>query len=116
MGLFDFIKRKKPTETQAVIEEKSNVEYLEEDAKRILEEATKRFFPETGRWMSNCFEKSKELDMGNLPCNLRNYKWLAAMFKKEQGLDISDKQVLLFVQTSPFKEQRHAHELRIVDW
>ena len=81
-----------------------------------LEKATLEFFPEEGNWYSNCFRKSKDLNIENLPCNLRNDKWLAIMLKIKQNLIFIDNEtVLKYVKTSNFfKEKRHEYEQKIV--
>lgn len=56
--------------------------------------------------------------MSNLPCNLRDDKWLARMFQFHCGLSyIEFNKIYDFVKTSPiFKEERNAYEQRIVKW
>ncbi len=79
----------------------------------VLEKATLNFFPKNGEWGHNCFQKSHELSMGNLPCHLRDNVWLARMLKKSQNLFyLRYIQILNFVRTSPFfQEKRHEYEL-----
>jgi len=85
---------------------------------KTLEEATLDFFPKTGHWVSSCFRKEKELTMGNLPCHLRNNKWLAKMLQKNQELyHYTIDEILDFVNNSDlFQEKRHEYELKIVKW
>lgn len=88
------------------------------EAEEELEKVIKEFFPKTGLWGSNCFKRSSELYMCNLPCNLRNNKWLAKMLIKEKKLEhLNYYDVLDFVRNSKlFKEARHNYELEIVKW
>lgn len=85
---------------------------------QILEKATDNFFPKQGDWYSNCFERSKNLYMSYLPCNLRNNKWLAKMLQENQKLyRINYYDILDFVSNSQyFNESRHNYELKIVKW
>jgi len=84
----------------------------------ILDKAAQEFFPKTGAWYSNCFRKSNELDMVNLPCHLRDSFWLSKMFQQEQKLGaISSRYIFNYVRTSDvFKKARHDYELEIVRW
>ena len=90
----------------------------EAEINKILENATKEFFPKTGKWMSTCFDKPYDYSMTNLPCHLRNNRWLAKMLQKQQKLDFIDfNKILAFVHTSDiFSEERHSYEQRIVEW
>lgn len=85
---------------------------------QILEKATDNFFPKKGDWCSNCFERSKNLYMSYLPCNLRDSKWLAKMLQENQNLyRINYYDILDFVRNSKyFNEARHNYELEIVKW
>lgn len=85
---------------------------------KTLEEATPEFFPTTGHWVSSCFRKDKDLLIGNLPCHLRDNKWLASMFQKDQELyHYTIDEILDFVKKSKlFQEKRHEYELEIVKW
>jgi len=91
---------------------------IEEETNKILEEATIKFFPKSGEWRSHCFRKPKEHIIGNLPCHLRDEKWLAHTLQDNQELyNTKYKKILEFVKTSDFfKEQRHIYEQRIVKW
>ena len=83
-----------------------------------LEKEVDKFFPKDRIWYSGCFKRSKELLMGNLPCNLRNDKWLATMFQRNQNLEhINYYDILEFIKTSKvFEKARHNYELEIVKW
>lgn len=104
------------------VEEKEIVRSImsqeEIDAEEILEKAVENFFPKNGQWWSSCFKRSKELYMGNLPCNLRNDKWLATMLQRQQNLEhLNYYDILGFVRSSEvFKKARHDYELEIVRW
>lgn len=84
----------------------------------ILDEAVDEFFPETGIWYSNCFRRSTDLSKSNLPCHLRNDRWLAEMLKNDQNLVmITSSYIRDYVSNSKhFKEARHDYELKIVKW
>lgn len=97
---------------------KSVMSQSEIDTEELLEEVVKTFFPNDGQWYSGCFRRSKELYMSNLPCNLRDDKWLAAMLIREKNLEhLNYYDVLDFVRNSEvFKDARHNYELEIVKW
>ena len=112
----------KPKEDLTSIEKKDTpkdkIAYEGINVTEILEKATEKFFPKDGQWWSSCFNRSKELIMGNLPCNLRNDKWLAKMLQRDQNLGhINYYDILEFVKNSKvFEEARHNYELEIVKW
>lgn len=83
-----------------------------------LEDFCKDFFPETGRWSNSCFEKPHEVRMSNLPCHLRDDKWLAKLIQKQCNLEEFEfAKILKFVRTSTlFNKLRHNYELEIVKW
>ena len=84
----------------------------------VLDNASRDFFPKTGEWYSHCFKRPIELNMGNLPCHLRDDLWLMKMFKKEKHLGaINSKYILNYIKNSSvFKECRHDYEMEIVRW
>lgn len=84
----------------------------------LLEEVTMNFFPKDGKWGANCFKKSKELNILNLPCNLRDDLWITKMFKRNNKVsNIDTNTILKFVKTSNFfREKRHQYEQEIVKW
>lgn len=88
------------------------------DYRNILEDNIKTFFPKKGIWYSCCFYKPKKHIMRNLPCHLRDNRWLARMIQIKYNLshiNISD--ILEFIKTSElFNELRHNYELEIVRW
>ena len=85
---------------------------------RILDSAVLKFFPEDGDWYANCFKRSENLDMSNLPCHLRDDLWLAKMLKINQNLFyVSTERILEYIIVSPyFKEKRYEYEQKIVKW
>lgn len=85
---------------------------------KILDKATTDFFPKVGRWYNNCYKKSKDGEMRNLPCHLRDDEWLAMMLREEQKLNfLSVSRIYEYIQTSKyFEEKRHEYELEIVKW
>ena len=84
----------------------------------ILNDASDEFFPKDGTWYSSCFRRGTELRKGNLPCNLRNNKWLALMLKEDQNLlMISTRYIERYMKRSEhFNNCRHNYELEIVKW
>ena len=103
------------------------IETVEEDVKSdnvvdaldgILNDASDKFFPKEGSWYSSCFRRGTELRKGNLPCNLRNNKWMALMLKEDQNLlMISTRYIEKYMKRSEhFNECRHNYELEIVKW
>lgn len=66
----------------------------------------------------NCFEMSNDLSMCNLPCHLRDDKWLTKMLRKNQKLFyLKYNQILNYVKTSEFfNQKRHDYEMKIVKW
>lgn len=99
-------------EPEETLESKKNVN------NKTLEEATADFFPKSGEWTRGCFRRSKEYNMSNLPCHLRENKWLAKMFQSDQELyHYTFEEILYFVNNSMlFQEKRHEYELEIVKW
>lgn len=97
-------------------EELSFIDFRYDD--KFLEKATLEFFPKTGEWYSNCFERSNKLYMSNLPCHLRDSKWLASMFRNNQKLFMfTPFYIQQYVENSKvFNDVRHNYELEIVKW
>lgn len=93
-------------------------ELTDEEELELLETATKNFFPKSGVWYSSCFNRSKEHTYIYLPCNLRDYEWLAHTMQKYEKLNnISYHKILDFVKTSKlFETERYNYEQRIVAW
>ena len=85
---------------------------------QLLEKATVNFFPKNGIWYETCYNRPSSFNMDNLPCHLRDDKWLAYMLQSNQKLYyISYHQILNFVRTSKFfEEQRKKYEHRIIFW
>ena len=61
---------------------------LSSQENRMLEMATRSFFPKDGRWSSSCFNRSNALEIKYLPCHLRDNLWLSLMLKKEEELEL----------------------------
>ena len=103
-------------EQELIENQKTNL--TKEEELELLETATKNFFPKRGVWYSSCFERPKEHLHMYLPCNLRDYEWLAHTLQKYEKLDnISYYKILEFVKTSKiFETERHNYEQRIVAW
>ncbi len=115
------IKQEEPkvlTSVELKEEPKKVISSKEIDKEAELEIAVQDFFPKTGEWTSNCFQRPRELHMCNLESNLRNDKWLAQMIKKQCNLDnVNYYDILDFVKKSPiFQELRHNYELEVVRW
>ena len=99
---------------------------------RILDEKIEHFFPKSGEWAADCFQRSKALSYGNLPCHLDNNTWLSKLFYKEFELDSLAKQISknggVSVGLTPevverymdrsarFAELKHDYQLKIVKW
>ena len=84
------------------------------DITKMLEEATKDFFPEDGSWKSSCFKKSEDSWL----CHLRDNNWLAKKLQDSKNLNhIPFEKILNFVKTSYFfEEKRHDYEQKVVKW
>lgn len=84
----------------------------------VLEKSVLNFFPKSGEWYSNCFKKSNDINMNNLPCHLRDSRWLALMFRENQKLFMFTPSYLQeYIEKSDFfNEARHNYELEIVKW
>lgn len=83
-----------------------------------LNAAIRNFFPSTGVWYSICFNKSKTLDINNLPCHLRNYEWMASMLQKQANLYDIDVEVIegYITNSNLFNSLRDKYEKKIVKW
>lgn len=83
-----------------------------------LSEEIEIFFPDDGTWYSNCFNKSKEVGYGNLPCHLRDNKWLTLLMIKKLNLgkDCYKDVYTYLLSSEKFQEKRHEYELEIVKW
>ncbi len=91
---------------------------VDSDTIKILEEATRNFFPKTGAWSSVCFGRDDTLQMENLPGHLHDDMWLSKMLKKTQELHFLDfNDILSFVRTSNFfHEKIGEYEQKVVEW
>lgn len=100
------------------IEENLKKVKLTQEETNLLDEATKNFFPNSGRWSSSEFKK----DENCILCHLRDDYWLAKEIKDEielhnSNLNIDLYKVLKYVKKSGnFRFYRNEYELRIVYW
>ena len=87
---------------------------IEEFLNKTLED----FFPQKGNWKSSCFSKSKVLDEINLPCHLRDDKWLADLILKKYNLYSLGKDNILeyIINSNNFNKLRYEYEQKIVSW
>lgn len=83
-----------------------------------LNSAIRNFFPSTGVWYSHCFNKPTALNIDNLPCHLRDYKWMASMLQKQANLyDIDIEVIEGYIRSSNlFSSLRDKYEKKIVKW
>lgn len=120
MGLFDFLKKSKNGKIQEIEEMDIKKEYTYQEINEILEREAKEFFPKTGEWYSQCFQKSDALAKMNLPCHLNNKEWIAKLFHKElnkKDIHFSMEVVRAFVEMSGvFEQERVGYLLSIIDW
>lgn len=82
----------------------------------LLDDKIEKFFPKDGRWYSNCFRKSNIISEENLPCHLRDDKWLADLIIKKYNLYSLGKDTILeyIANSEKFNKLRHEYELEIV--
>lgn len=102
-------------------EKEKSAMLLEHNYDEVLKDSISTFFPATGHWWSTCFKRSKNLSKNNLPCHLRNNRWLSEMLYKEiieqKGIRIPKNNILEYINNSgTFKTLRHNYELEIVKW
>lgn len=92
--------------------------YNKTELYKILEEEIKTFFPKDGIWYSNCFSKPKEVGYGNMPCHLRDNKWLTSLMLQKLDLNNTyyDEVYAYLLSSNEFQEKRHEYELEIVKW
>lgn len=83
-----------------------------------LNSAIRTFFPDTGVWYSNCFSRLKVFNIDNLPCHLRDYKWMASMLQKQSNLYDIDVEVIegYITNSQLFNSLRDKYEKKIVKW
>lgn len=92
--------------------------YNKTELYKILEEEIETFFPKDGIWYSNCFSKPKEVGYGNMPCHLRDNKWLTSLMLQKLDLNNTyyDEVYAYLLSSNEFQEKRHEYELEIVKW
>lgn len=88
------------------------------EIEKILDKTLEGFFPQDGRWSSNCYEKSDFVSKENLPCHLRDNNWLARLILKEYNLYYLGKDTILdyIINSSNFNKLRNEYEQKIVSW
>jgi len=122
MGILDYLRRRKEdsAKVENEIEELPKVAINEEEVDKILEEEIQNFFPTKGGWYSSCFEQPKEIAYKNLPCHLRDNKWMSQLLcnvLNDKGIYIPQRTIKNFMDSSEiFDNLRHEHELKIVKW
>lgn len=88
------------------------------EIEEFLDKTLKNFFPKDGHWYSNCFNKSNFVAEENLPCHLRNDKWLADLILKKYNLYYLGKGTIIeyIINSNNFDKLRHEYEQKIVSW
>ncbi len=88
------------------------------EIEEFLDKTLKNFFPKDGNWHSNCFNKSNFVAEENLPCHLRNDKWLADLILKKYNLYYLGKGTIIeyIINSNNFNKLRHEYEQKIVSW
>ena len=88
------------------------------EIEEFLDKTLKNFFPKDGHWHSNCFNKSNFVAEENLPCHLRNDKWLADLILKKYNLYYFGKSTIIeyIINSNNFNKLRHECEQKIVSW
>ena len=88
------------------------------EIEEILNKTLEDFFPQEGNWKNSCFSKSKVLDEINLPCHLRDDKWLADLILKKYNLYSLGKGTILeyIINSNNFNKLRYEYEQRIISW
>ncbi len=88
------------------------------DLYAILDKEVESLFPTTGKWYSSCYRQPKELEENNLPCHLRDNKWLADYIVKKYHHYLAKKSDIIdyIYKSEKFAKLRHDYEQRIVSW
>ena len=91
---------------------------MKTEIEEFLDKTLKNFFPKDGHWHSNCFNKSNFVAEENLPCHLRNDKWLADLILKKYNLYYLGKSTIIeyIINSNNFNKLRHEYEQKIVSW
>lgn len=91
---------------------------LKKEIYNLLDKKCDEFFPETGRWRRNCFEKPKDLKQAFFPCHTRDDEWLSLMFQSSFKIFyLSSSFIKEYIQQSEiFQKARHEYEQKIVEW
>lgn len=88
------------------------------DLYAILDKEVESLFPDDGKWYSSCYKQPKELAENNLPCHLRDNKWLAEYIMKKYKHYLAKKSDIMdyIYKSEKFAKLRHDYEQRIVSW
>lgn len=88
------------------------------EIEKFLDETLEDFFPQDGHWYSNCFNKSDFVAEENLPCHLRDVKWLADLILKKYNLYNLGKGTIIeyIINSNNFNKLRYEYEQKIVSW
>ena len=91
---------------------------LEQEIYKLLDKCVESFFPDTGKWYSNCFSRPSGLEYNNFPCHTRDNEWLAKMFRSKFNINyLPDSFINQYIEQSEiFNTARHDYEQRIVSW
>ena len=125
MKIRDLFKRNRDVKVEtenATAEDVPTMQIDNDMVNNILEKEIKEFFPaqNNGKWGSNCFSRSNEVEYSNLPCHLRDNAWMSKLMQlvlKDKGVYIPQDMIKDFMDNSEtFANLRHEHELRIVKW
>ena len=118
MGLFN-IRKNKVSKIANNKKDEIN-KFSQEEIDAILLNEIETLFPRSGRWSRSCFRKPTELEQWNMPCHLRDNKWLSQYIQNKlanKGVSISVSSIQNFINHSArFNELRHSYELEIVKW
>lgn len=88
------------------------------EVEEFLDKTLEDFFPQDGHWYSNCFNKSDFVAEENLPCHLRDDKWLADLILKKYNLYNLGKGTIIeyIINSNNFNKLRYEYEQKIVSW
>ena len=88
------------------------------EVEEFLDKTLEDFFPQDGHWYSNCFNKSDFVAEENLPCHLRDVKWLADLILKKYNLYNLGKGTIIeyIINSNNFNKLRYEYEQKIVSW
>ena len=101
-----------------MIQELQEVYNMKIEVEEFLDKTLEDFFPQDGHWYSNCFNKSDFVAEENLPCHLRDVKWLADLILKKYNLYNLGKGTIIeyIINSNNFNKLRYEYEQKIVSW